>query len=62
MIFEMSDNQKTKLQIWQDAIEVVYGNKGDYEYIFTPIENGYSIRVYSDLANFELDLTEIETL
>jgi hypothetical protein len=58
MIFEMTQTQKDRLQKWQDAIEVVFGSKGDYEYIFTPIENGYSIRVYSNLADFELDLTE----
>jgi len=58
MIFEMTKPQQDKLQKWQDAIEVVYGSKGEYEYIFTPIEGGYSIRVYSELADFELDLTE----
>jgi hypothetical protein len=58
MIFEMTEKQKDKLQKWQDAIEVVYGSQGEYEYIFTPIEGGYSIRVYSELADFELDLTE----
>jgi hypothetical protein len=58
MIFEMTEKQKDRLQKWQDAIEVVYGSQGEYEYIFTAIENGYSIRVYNNLADFELDLTE----
>jgi hypothetical protein len=58
MIFEMTQTQKDRLQKWQDAIEVVYGSKGQYDYTFTPMEGGYSIRVYSELADFELDLTE----
>lgn len=58
MIFEMTQPQKDKLQKWQDAIEVVYGSKGQFDYIFTPMGDEYSIRVYSTLADFELDLTE----
>jgi hypothetical protein len=58
MIFEMTETQKEKLLKWQEAIEVVYGTQGQFEYIFTPVGNDYSIRVYSDLADFELDLTE----
>jgi hypothetical protein len=60
MIFEMSEQQKRKLTEWQDAIEKVYGQKGNYEYTFRPNGIDYTITVYSDLANFELDLTEIE--
>jgi hypothetical protein len=58
MIFEMTETQKEKLLKWQEAIEVVYGTQGQFEYIFTPVGNDYSIRVYSDIADFELDLTE----
>jgi hypothetical protein len=58
MIFEMTETQKEKLLKWQEAIEVVYGTQGQFEYIFTPMGNDYSIRVYSDIADFELDLTE----
>jgi NAD-dependent DNA ligase len=60
MIFEMSETQKNKLDKWQDAIKTVYGKKGNYEYIFKPKGDGYSITVYSELADFELDLTETE--
>ena len=58
MIFEMTETQKEKLLKWQEAIEVVYGTQGQFEYIFTPMGDDYSIRVYSDIADFELDLTE----
>ena len=38
----------------------VYGKKGNYEFTFKPNGIGYSVVVYSELANFELDLTEPE--
>lgn len=60
MKFEMSETQKQKLHEWQEAIGKVYGKKGDYEYTFRPNGIGYTITVYSELADFELDLSEIE--
>ena len=60
MIFEMSPAQKMKLEEWQNAIQKVYGKKGNYEFTFKPNGIGYSVIVYSKLANFELDLTEPE--
>lgn len=60
MIFEMSLTQKQKLEDWQDAVEKVYGQKGNYEFTFKPNGIDYTITVYSELANFELDLTESE--
>lgn len=60
MVFEMSETQKTKLEEWQEAIAKVYGKKGNYEFTFRPNGIGYTITVYSELADFELDLTEIE--
>ena len=60
MIFEMSETQQTKLEEWQEAIAKVYGKKGSYEFTFRPNGIGYTITVYSELADFELDLTEIE--
>lgn len=60
MVFEMSETQKTKLEEWQEAIKKVYGKKGDFEFTFKPNGIGYTITVYSALADFELDLTEIE--
>ena len=60
MIFEMSPTQKEKLEEWKESIKKVYGQKGNFEYTFKPNGIGYSITVYSELANFELDLTEPE--
>lgn len=60
MIFEMSLTQKQKLEDWQGAVEKVYGQKGNYEFTFKPNGMDYTITVYSELANFELDLTEPE--
>lgn len=60
MKFEMSKTQIKKLEDWQEAINKVYGRTGDFEFTFKPNGIGYSITVYSELANFELNLTEIE--
>lgn len=60
MKFEMSKTQIKKLEDWQEAINKVYGRTGNFEFTFKPNGIGYSITVYSELANFELDLTEIE--
>jgi hypothetical protein len=60
MKFEMSETQRLKLEEWQEAIGKVYGRKGEFEFTFKPYGMGYSISVYSELANFELDLTENE--
>jgi hypothetical protein len=60
MKFEMSETQQLKLEEWQEAIGKVYGRKGDFEFTFKPNGMGYSISVYSELANFELDLNENE--
>jgi hypothetical protein len=60
MIFEMTQTQKSRLTEWQEAIEKVYGKQGKFQYIFKPNGIGYSISVYSELADFELDLTETE--
>ena len=60
MKFEMSETQRVKLEEWQDAITKVYGMTGDFQYIFKPLGTGYSLVVYSELANFQLDLTEPE--
>ena len=60
MKFEMSETQIQKLEEWQEAISKVYGIKGEFEFTFKPNGIGYSISVYSELANFDLDLTEIE--
>jgi len=60
MIFEMSLTQKQKLEEWQEAIQKVYGKRGNYEFTFKPNGIGYSVVVYSELANFEFDLTEPE--
>lgn len=60
MKFEMSKTQIKKLEDWQEAINKVYGRTGDFEFTFKPNGIGYSITVYSELAKFELDLTEIE--
>jgi hypothetical protein len=57
------DPEETKtLKEWQEHIKAIYGMYGDYVYTF---ESGGGIgtikRVWSKLANTELDLTDIDT-
>jgi len=58
MICEMTPEQEKKLEEWQNAIEKVYGEKGQFEFRFKPIDGGFIFTVFSTLANFELDLTD----
>jgi hypothetical protein len=57
---ELSESQQNKLDEWKGHIKAVFGEYGDYEFIFKPNGVGMSVSVYSCLADRELDLTEIE--
>lgn len=60
--FELTETQEAELKEWKEAIKKVYGNYGTYEFRFSHASGiGLSVVVYSDLAQTELDLTEIET-
>lgn len=53
-----------KLEEWQGHIKAIYGEYGQYKYIF---ESGgglgfYDVKVYSYLANTSLDLTDDENV
>ena len=58
--FSLSESQQNKLDEWKGHIKAVFGEYGDYEFIFKPNGIGMSVSVYSELADRELDLTEIE--
>lgn len=57
--FELTEKQMLRLKEWQEAIKTVYGEYGNYDYIFHPTGIGDGVRVYSDLAKVELDLTDV---
>jgi len=61
MTFTIEPDQVKKLKKWQDHIKAIYGEYGDYEYRFTSNGIGQIVRVYSELAEVELDLTDVST-
>lgn len=60
MKFELDEDQVKRLKIWQEAIKVVYGEYGHYEYRFYPTGIGVTVTIWSHLANAELDLSDVE--
>mgnify|MGYP003475405952 CR=1 FL=1 len=60
MKFELDEDQIKKLNIWKEAIKVVFGEYGNFEYTFSPTGIGDVVTVYSELAKQELDLTDVD--
>jgi len=60
MKFELDEDQVKRLKIWQEAIKVVHGEYGHYEYTFLPTGVGNLVTVFSHLANTTLDLSDVE--
>jgi hypothetical protein len=59
--FELTKTQEEKLKDWKEAIKKVFGEYGQYDYIFTPTGIGDVVKIYSHLAKTTLDLTEVES-
>jgi hypothetical protein len=59
--YKLDPEETKKLKEWQEHIKAIYGSYGDYVYSF---ESGGGIgiikKVWSKLANAELDLTDID--
>jgi hypothetical protein len=59
--YKLDQEESKKLKEWQEHIKAIYGSYGDYVYSF---ESGGGIgiikKVWSKLANAELDLTDID--
>ena len=58
MIFEMTKQQKDKLDQWKDNIEKVHGERGKFVYTFTPNGKKHDISIYCDLSKSTLILNE----
>lgn len=58
--FVLTETQQAKLDEWKNHIKAVFGEYGNYEYIFKPNGIGVTVSVFSELADRELDLTEVE--
>jgi hypothetical protein len=60
MTFEIDEDQMKKLKKWQDAIKLIYGEYGNFEYRFSSGGGiGLVVKVYSELAEAEIDLTDV---
>ena len=59
--FTLDEGQVKKLEEWQEHIKAIYGNYGQYEYRFSNNGIGQIVSVYSDLADIELDLTDVDS-
>jgi hypothetical protein len=59
MKFEVDKDQLVKLKKWQESIKEVFGEYGNYDYIFTPTGIGDGIKVRSHLSNTIIDLTDV---
>lgn len=61
LVFKICGEELEKLRKWQENIKGVYGQYGNFEYRFGYGSGiGIEVKVYSELANVELDLTNID--
>ena len=59
--FTLNEDQVKKLEEWQSHIKAIYGSYGNYEYTFSSSGIGQIVVVYSELADTELDLTDVDS-
>jgi hypothetical protein len=59
--FTIDEDQVKKLEEWQNHIKAIYGSYGDYENRFSDSGIGQIVVVYSELADTELDLTDVHS-
>jgi hypothetical protein len=59
--FTLDEGQVNKLEEWQSHIKAIYGSYGQYEYRFSSNGIGTIVTVYSELADIELDLTDVDS-
>lgn len=56
---ELNDKQQKKYEEWMSHIKALYGEYGTLTWTITPTGIIDGIKVYSERANVELDLTDI---
>ena len=59
--FEITEKQETEIKEWQEAINLIFGEYGSFDFIFTPNGIGEGLRVYSHVAKVEKDFTDIDS-
>jgi hypothetical protein len=61
IIYKLDPEELAILKEWQNHIKAIYGQYGDYKFIFESGGGmGTIVKVYSDLARIELDLTDVD--
>jgi hypothetical protein len=61
LVFKIGGEELEKLRQWQENIKGVFGEYGFFEYRFGCGSGiGVEIKVYSELAKIELDLTDVD--
>ena len=60
MKFEITKEEKEKLEIWKAKIKDLHGKYGLLTYKFTPYGVGTGLTVYSELTGTEIDLTDTQ--
>ena len=60
MIFAITEAEMKTLKEWQEKINDLYGEYGNYTYSFTPTGIGDGIKVRSHLTGLELDITDVD--
>jgi hypothetical protein len=51
--FKISRETTAEINAWKLALKQIYGEYGKLHYTFIPINNGFNIKVYSDIAHIE---------
>lgn len=58
---ELNEKQQEKFDNWINHIKALYGQVGLLTWKCTPTGIGMELSVFSDLANVELELTDIDS-
>ena len=58
--FKLDDDQEKRLKKWQDSIKAVFGQYGQYDFVFSPNGIGTGVKVVSHLSKTELDLSDVD--
>jgi len=58
---ELTDKQQEKYDEWKSHIKVLYGKYGNMTWSVSDCGIGQTISVYSELAQVDLDLTDVES-
>ena len=58
---ELNDKQQSLFEDWKTHIKALYGEIGSFTWTYSNSGIGDTIKVFSDKARVELDLTDIDS-